>query len=567
MAEVDPVILQLRADVGKYRAELLSTTSMVVKALGRQERQVQALEKQFRASSASISGTLKGLTASFVSFFSAQQVVGLIDSYTRFQNQLRVAGKDGEALVATQDKLLAVAQRYGVELETLGNLYGGLAQAQADLGANEQQMIAVTQASAQALKITGKSTIEARGAILGLVQALASGIVRAEEFNQINEGGLRPLLQAVAASEKYGGSVAKLRIAIVDGQVTSEEFFRAILSGSDRLEGQAAKAALTLSGAFTKLTNAMTVYVGQSAEANGATTAVAGAMELLANNLDTVADALAVIAAVMLGRFAAGMVAGAASTGLLSSALFAVQARAIGAATTMEALKFAGVAAGRSLLAVFGGPVGLAVAALTLGLGYLATQSNVVEKQTSSTATAISKLNNILNQDPSAKVAKDAAELAKQRRAQADATFKAAAAEIAMRQAMAQRRLRDLGTGATATVIDGYRSTRGGQVPITTTYANRALALERGKARAEEAQATRDLASLKSAYDSALKSISSASGGGGGGGVASTGKPKKVGGGGAAGPSAEEIEADFNSDLRRIKAEQLQAELQITTNA
>jgi hypothetical protein len=40
MAEIDPVILQLRADVDKYITDLRQTTTKVDDLLGRQEKQV-----------------------------------------------------------------------------------------------------------------------------------------------------------------------------------------------------------------------------------------------------------------------------------------------------------------------------------------------------------------------------------------------------------------------------------------------------------------------------------------------------------------------------------------------
>jgi tape measure domain-containing protein len=195
--------------------------------------------------------------------------------------------------------------------------------------------------------ITGTSATQAHGAILGLSQALASGVVRAEEYNQINEGGLRPLLQAAAASEKFGGDVNRLRAAMLDGKVTSEQFFSAILDGSQQLEGRASKAALTLSGAFEALTSQLTVYFGEAGKGSGATEALASAIQKLGDNLDTLIPILATIA-VGLG---VGYVTNAVRAQLATVAL--------GTAAT---------ATGRALLAAFGGPVGLAITAVTVAL-------------------------------------------------------------------------------------------------------------------------------------------------------------------------------------------------------
>lgn len=104
-----------------------------------------------------------------------------------------------------------------------------------------------------------------------LSQALQSGTVRAEEFNSVNEGAF-PILQAVAAgSDRFGGSVAKLRQEVIAGTVSSREFFESFLTGSATLEDRAAKAAMTTGQAMTVLQNALTKYVGEADKGLGAT--------------------------------------------------------------------------------------------------------------------------------------------------------------------------------------------------------------------------------------------------------------------------------------------------------
>ena len=259
--EVDPVILEFHARTARFQADLRRTTRSVDEHLGRQGARVQKLEAEFRRSSGAISSSLKGLAGTLAAAFTGRELVGLIDNFTRFQNSLKVAGLEGERLATVQDRLAESGARYGVSVNTLADLYGNVSQASSELGASQQDILRLTDAVAQSLLITGKSTKEASGATLGLVQALAAGKVQAQEYQQINEGGLRPLLEAAAASERFGGSVNKLRAAVYDGKVTSEEFYQAILANSDLLEGKASKATLTLEGAITSLSDSLARYV------------------------------------------------------------------------------------------------------------------------------------------------------------------------------------------------------------------------------------------------------------------------------------------------------------------
>lgn len=301
--------------------------------------------------------------------FGAREIAGLIDNYTRLQNALSVAGLEGEKLAQVQTRLFELGAKYGVDVNSLADLYGKAAQAGGDLGASQQQLLALTEATSQALLITGTSTQQASGAILGLTQALASGTVRAEEFNQINEGGLRPLLQAAAATDRFGGSVSKLRLAVVDGKVSSQELYTAILANAQLLEGQASKATLTLSGAYTALTNKLTEYVGESAKSHGVTEALAEGIKLLGDNIDTVVTALAVVVAAMGTRYVAAALAAAQANVVLSAA-------ATGAATQMQVLGIRAALTGRALLAAFGGPVGAAIFAVGAALLYVSTSAD-----------------------------------------------------------------------------------------------------------------------------------------------------------------------------------------------
>jgi tape measure domain-containing protein len=382
MAQVDPVILELIARNDRYIAELRNTTRIADQQFGAQERRVKKLEAEMRASSSRIALSLKGLAGTLATFFTGRELVGLIDGFTRLQNELRVAGLEGSALEGVQTRLFEIANRNGVAINSLAELYGKSASAARDFGASQDQMLQLTEASALALRVSGTNAQAASGALLGLSQALASGTVRAEEFNQMNEGGLRPLLQAAAASEQFGGSIGKLRNAVVEGELSSRQFFDLILQGTGQLQSKADKAVLTLSGSFEVLRNKLIEFVGGAASANGVTAALSQGIVLLAENIDELATVLAVIVTALGIRYVAGVGAavlanvslaasatGAArGMGVMGASAFALQAYMAGAATATEAAKFAMV----GLTAVL--PI-LAIGALAAGIVYLTTET------------------------------------------------------------------------------------------------------------------------------------------------------------------------------------------------
>lgn len=558
MAEVDPLILELRADMGRYKAELRATTSLVTSSLARQEKAAQRLEQQMRRSSGAIGASLKGIAASLAGAFSAQQIGGLIDNFTRLQNSLRVSGLEGENLANVQEKLLGLSTRYGVSINELADLYGKSSQAANDLGASESQLLQITEASAQALKITGTSAAQAQGALLGLTQALSSGIVRAEEFNQINEGGLRPLLQVAANTEKYGGSVAKLRAAVVDGKVSSQEFYQAILQGSAELDAKASKATLTLAGAFTALASQLTVYVGEASAANGVTAGLAAAIGALADNLDTIIPLLAIIAT----GLGVGLVTNAIAARI---ALAAVSAQAVGTTGALATMGVAARGAGAALLVAFGGPVGIAVTALTLGIGYLVTQTSEASVAAQANARA---------QEISAKASKSGADAAERL---ANAHGKARAEALALAKAERENIKQKLASARASLILAQAELARAkafsaaqNQASIGATTPGGGLFIQGtgDKRKALARQGVADQEARIAGLEKGLGAIDAAIKAGAAPKINAVGDTKtKRGAKGREGPSAAEIEQRFNSELISLVQQTLSAQQSIAKSA
>ncbi|MCR5875174.1 tape measure protein [Phenylobacterium sp. J426] len=268
------------------------------------ERSTERMSASMSASARSadlLASSLAGLGVAAI----AAQTARLADGYTQFTNRLKTAGLEGEALAATQADLYAVAQKYGVELESLGTLFGRLSGAGKDLGATQDQLLRFTTGVAAALKVQGGSAADSAGALLQLSQALSGTKIQAEEYNSLIDGA-RPLLQAVAnGSDRFKGSVSALTKAVKAGEVTSREFFEAALRGFGSLEAQAEKSAMTIGGSLTVLNNALGRYVGQTDQALSATQRVSGAITGLSANLDTIIPAATALIALVGVRYAA----------------------------------------------------------------------------------------------------------------------------------------------------------------------------------------------------------------------------------------------------------------------
>lgn len=588
MAEIDPVILELRAELGKYRADLKSTTSMVEQLLNRQGRDAQRLEAQMKRSAGEIGGAFRGLAASIAAAFSLSQIQQLADGYTRFTNQLKVTGLEGESLAGTQEKLFQIAQKYGTELESVGELYSRASQSSAELGASQGQLLSVTEAVSASLKISGISASQAQGALLQLGQALGSPRIQAEEFNSLLDT-MQPLLREVAKRiDGTGGTIGGLTRKIKDlkGEgVSNVQFFRAINDSLAAMQATAASSTLTLGNSFTVLNNALGKYIGEADQSLSATEQLSGAIIMLSNNLDTIIPAFAAIVAIIGVQYvaaaarataanialAASATGSAASMGALGAASFALQARMAGAATSMQAAAFAARGLGGSLLALAGGPYG-ALIALGAGLAYVIATTDGAEDataayakvqqeakaQTEKSADAAERLASAHGKArlEALALAKAERELTKQKLASAQASLIQAEAELARAKVRAQESAKIASGGGPGEGIQGRVSTSQQRFNAD----RRAAGVADANAKAAESAVialTSSLARINSAIDGAAPPAIAAVGDG----KKDKPKPKQ-----APKDRTDELAARAAQDLYQLQIEELRAKSQITTD-
>jgi len=183
----------------------------------------------------------------------------LADRFTSLQNLLRLVTKDEQDLVNTTADLAGIANRTRAPLDAVVSLFQKGSIAAKELNASQEDLLRFTENVGLALAQQAGGTEKARGALLQLSQAIGQDIVRAEEFNSILEGAYPVAIAAANGIDRAGGSVARLRRLIIAGEVTSKEFFQALLSQSDALEEAFAKTTPTIGQAMTVAMNRLTV--------------------------------------------------------------------------------------------------------------------------------------------------------------------------------------------------------------------------------------------------------------------------------------------------------------------
>lgn len=266
------------------------------------------------------------------------QIIQMSDAFTKFTAQLRLASVSAREYAAAYEDVKRIATTSQQGLQETGVLYARIANGTRELGTSQKQVAAITEAVNMALKVSGATASESASAQLQLSQAFASGTLRGEEFNAVNEAAPRLML---ALAEGIGQPVGALKKMAEAGEITSKIMSEALPLSLQKLREEA-KEVQTIAGAFTVLKNNMMEFVGIQANASGGVSVLTGAIGLLANNLGLLSGVMATLMAAKLGTWLAGIMAQTiasvtANRALLASNLATAQSyvAATGASATL----------------------------------------------------------------------------------------------------------------------------------------------------------------------------------------------------------------------------------------
>lgn len=421
----DPVVtLRLKAD----NSALLPAVNGAEAAVKRMGASAQGAGSQAARGAADVSrlGTAAGTTAERANAMAgalnsakvaiasygvvrvASGLSAMADGYANITSRLKLATASQREHALAQAEVYAISQRTSTELDSTATLYARLAQSTAEYGISQGRQLALTQAINQTFAVSGASAVAASNTITQFSQALAGGTLRAEEFNSVVENAPR---LAKALADGMGIGMGELRKQVNDGKVSVEAMVAALESQAGVIEAEFNQLPLTVERAMVQLRNAVTQTVGELSQDLGASSALANGIAFIADNMGLIEKAITAVAvaygskmAVALAQDLAGRVravaqarqhavaeleaaraaevhaaarvqlarAGMASAGGLAaaeSALQAAQARTTAATQASSVALMAKAAAARAAgiaMAAFGGPVGLAVTALTL---------------------------------------------------------------------------------------------------------------------------------------------------------------------------------------------------------
>ena len=254
-------------------------------------------------------GQAKAQLLAFVGLQSAgSAIAGLArsaDSYANLSAKIKLATTSQGSFNQAEAAIFAISQRTSTSLDATATLFGRLTGALKDQGGSQREVLGLTETINKALAVSGATGAETASTILQLSQAFASGTLRGDELNSVNDAAPR-LMKALAAS--MGVSIGELRKLAEAGKLTSEQL-RIAFSGDQakKIAVEFSQLPLTIERGLTQLDNAFTRFIGQQDKASGTSAAIAQTIQGLSQNFTGLADVVGVVVIAALGRLIANL--------------------------------------------------------------------------------------------------------------------------------------------------------------------------------------------------------------------------------------------------------------------
>jgi len=238
---------------------------------------------------ASLKTQMLGLVGINIGAQGIKDLVALGDAYKNLEARVKLTTGEGKAFDAAFEGVFDVATRTNSAVAETGLLFTKLNDAGKALGRSQQDALHLTETINQSIQLSGASAEASKAAIVQLVQGLQSGVLRGDEFNSVMEQSPR---LAKALADGLGVTIGELRKLAEAGDLTSTKVISALEKQSDAIATEFSQLPLTVGRAMTNLSTEFTRFVGETDAAGGYTTKLAGAVDLLAGNLGTVATVM-----------------------------------------------------------------------------------------------------------------------------------------------------------------------------------------------------------------------------------------------------------------------------------
>ncbi|HBW8278362.1 TPA: tape measure protein [Klebsiella pneumoniae] len=276
----------------------------------RVNQRLDLMERGFDSTTRAVNNTersmssLSGVAVALAAALSVKQVSEYADAWATVNNKLANSLRPNEQLADVTERVFNITQQTRSSLDATASLYARLERATRQYGTSADDLAKLTTIINQGFVVSGATAQEAENAIIQLSQGLASGALRGEEFNSVNEQGNRLI---VALADSMGVSIGEMRNMAAQGKLTTDVVVNGLLSQGAVIGKEFANTTTTISQALQVAGNNVTKFFGENSTVKSFAAGFRDSVITISENLETLGTALIGAAAIMGGRFAGAL--------------------------------------------------------------------------------------------------------------------------------------------------------------------------------------------------------------------------------------------------------------------
>lgn len=305
----------------------------------RVNQRLDLMERGFDSTTRAVNNTersmssLSGVAVALAAALSAKQISEYADAWATVNNKLANSLRPNEQLADVTERVFNITQQARSSLDATASLYARLERATRQYGTSADDLAKLTTIINQGFVVSGATAQEAENAIIQLSQGLASGALRGEEFNSVNEQGNRLI---VALADSMGVSIGEMRNMAAQGKLTTDVVVNGLLSQGAVIGKEFANTTTTISQALQVAGNNVTKFFGENSTVKTGAAIFNDAVVTASENIDVLSAALTAAAAIMGSRYVGALTMSAASQ--IQSALAAQRQATANAQAAQSAL-------------------------------------------------------------------------------------------------------------------------------------------------------------------------------------------------------------------------------------
>lgn len=272
----------------------------------RVNQRLDLMERGFDGTTRAVNNTersmssLSGVAVSLAAALSVKQVSEYADAWATVNNKLANSLRPNEQLADVTERVFNITQQTRGSLDATASLYARLERATRQYGTSAGDLSKLTTIINQGFVVSGATAQEAENAIIQLSQGLASGALRGEEFNSVNEQGNRLI---VALADSMGVSIGEMRNMAAQGKLTTDVVVNGLLSQGAVIGKEFANTTTTISQALQVAGNNITKFFGENSTVKTSAGIFNDAVVTASENIGLLSGALTAVAAIMGSRY------------------------------------------------------------------------------------------------------------------------------------------------------------------------------------------------------------------------------------------------------------------------